>query len=185
MAYVRSDGKVRVRAFSRPMPKYDFEPLFAEEPDPVALRRQLADLITRAIRLASSEDLGLEEGEAVAPEWRIDWGQLIASGTDKATVEELLEDVPTQRIEKILLRAFYNSVLEIIDLSDGAIDDLMAVHSLNGVVTDVNPQIDNIQLLFGEGDEMPMPPDLPDRLWDADDDDTGDARDAGDDERDE
>lgn len=155
MAYVRPDGRVRVRAFSRPVPRYDFEPSFVGEPDGEALRQQAVDLISRAICLADGDGLALEEGGAVDERWCLDWGQRIASGTHREEVARLLADVPPEYIEKILLRAFYRSVLEIIAVGEESLTCLMGIHAMDGLVTEASPELESMKLCFSMGDEAP------------------------------
>lgn len=172
MAYVHPSGTVKVRPFSRPLPKYDFEPMFANQPDEVGLRKQAAILIARAIRMADSEGFGLEDGDSIGDEWKIDWGQRIASGTYRREVERLLADVPAERIEKVLLRAFYRSVMEMIEVGDDSLTCLMGIHAMDGLVTNSTAEYDSLQLSFSKGDEIPL----------ADGDEGGNPDDADDEE---
>lgn len=153
MAYIRPDGRAKVRAFSRPAPRYDFEPAFLNEPDEVSMRRQLADLIGRAIRMADGEGLDLESGN-VPDEWRLDWGQRIASGTYRQEVERLVADIPAAYVEKVLLRSFYRAVMEMIGVGGESLTCLMGIHALEGVVSNPTREFDSIQLSFTKGDPI-------------------------------
>ena len=177
MAYVSPNGRVRLRAFSRPVPRYDFEPSFVGEPDGEALRQQAVDLISRAICMADGDGLALEEGSAVDERWCQDWGQRIASGTHKEEVARLLADVPSEYIAKILLRAFYRSVLEILALGEDSLTCLMGVHAMDGLVTDSVPEPESMSLCFSMGDEISQgkEPDEGESPSDATSDATSDA----------
>lgn len=144
-----------MRPFSRPLPKYDLEPMFVEPPDEVGLRKQAAFLIARTIRMADGEGFGLEDGTAIDDKWKIDWGQRIASGTYRQEVERLMEDIPTEYLAKVMLRAFYRAIMEMVEVGGDTLTCLMGIHALDGIVTDAAPQYDSLQLSFSKGDEVP------------------------------
>lgn len=138
MSFVRTDGVVRVRALPHPMPRYDFEPFFLDDPSDEALRWHASELVARAIRQAYENDLSMEGSEGLAPDWRLDWGQMIASGTYRRKVRELLADVPVERIEMALLRGFYKSVRDLLDLGDDALTIMMGTNVLDGLASEAS-----------------------------------------------
>lgn len=129
--------------------------MFLEPPDEVGLRKQAAALIARTITMAHREGFDLEEGMAADDRWRIDWGQRIASGTCRQEVERLMGDIPTERIAKVMLRAFYRAIMEMVDVGDDTLTCLMGIHAMDGIVTDSAPQYDSLRLSFSQGDEIP------------------------------
>lgn len=178
MAYIQPNGRVRIRALSRPVPRYDFEPVFLGEPDEEGMREQLSDLISQAIRTADSEGHSLENGD-VPDKWKIDWGQRIASNTYRQEVERLVADIPSPYIEKVLLRSFYRAIMDMIEIGDGTLTYLMGIHALDGIVSDATKEVDDIQLRFSQGDAISEDVQDSKMTWGNDDAGTAGAEQAG------
>lgn len=126
MAYVTSSGRVRLRPIPSPPPTYDFEPYVATPATDGALRAQAADLMVRAIRFDIGRGGSLEDDE-VREEWRADWGQRIASGTDRACVEGILAGADPGELEEMLVAAAYSAMRWAIDEAGDSFRDVMAL----------------------------------------------------------
>lgn len=152
MAYVQSNGRVKLGAFPRPLPRYDFEPVFMEPPDEAALYRQASMLVTQTIELMNKTSLGLEFDDEVSDEWRIDWGQKIASGTHRKEIERLVAEIPSRRVAKIMLRAIYRAAMEMINLNKDAFTRLMGIY-VTDAITEGRPNYDPLQLSFSRSED--------------------------------
>jgi hypothetical protein len=126
MAFFTQRNTVKFVVKSLPEPRYDIEPVFAAKPLPGAMRRQLAELLARAIADTVDNGMNLESDEELDPMWQVDWGQMLASGTELEYLSEIVDLVDREDLDKMLLTAFYAAARVILASNEEPIAEIMS-----------------------------------------------------------
>ena len=126
MAFFTQRNTVKFVVKPLPEPRYDIEPVFATKPLPGAMRRQIAELLARAIADAVDNGTNLESDDELNPMWQVDWGQMLASGTELEYLSEIVDLVDREDLDKMLLTAFYTAARVILASNEEPIAEIMA-----------------------------------------------------------